>query len=205
MISVSHLYTNNQESLEEFVGTALVIGGGIALLGLIMAISEKKVLSELEDSLINVYSNDYLAMKIDVNQERINKSIFDKLTLSGRFKNKILSENGVSLIVNKKTAVYIKQKFGRYPMFEIIGTNRSYEVDYNKFVKDHHRLFKGFFSNKLEQAIGNERLADEIRINLGWLTEALKPFLFTNEITENSVKKVKVQAKKFQTLSIERE
>jgi len=60
MISVSHLYTNNQESLEEFVGTALVIGGGIALLGLIMAISEKKVLSELEDSLINVYSNNNL-------------------------------------------------------------------------------------------------------------------------------------------------
>jgi len=43
MISVSHLYVD-QEPLEEFVGTTLAVGGGIALLGLIIALGQKRVL-----------------------------------------------------------------------------------------------------------------------------------------------------------------
>jgi len=142
-------------------------------------------------------------MGLEIDEESLGTNILDKLRLSGRFKEKILSENGISLIVNKKAATYIKQKFGKYPMFQLIGTDKSYEADYDKFMRDHNKLFNKFFATKLQKAAQNERLSDDIRINAAWLHQALRPFLKTNDITENSVKKIKVQAKKFQTVSFE--
>jgi len=201
MISTYKLFEPVEESI---LGTTALIGGAAALLyWMFSSYSDSaKELDMLENDLISVYSDDYLTLGLTLKKD-YEPSFMDNFNISGRFKQRMLSSKGISLIVNKKAAVLFKQKFGSAPMFSIIGTNKTYKTSYDRFLKDHSRFFTEF-NQKIDQ-LANFDFPKAVIVNLRWMSYVLNA-LTNAQFDKNvgsSIDKVHIQGKQFTTIQFE--
>ena len=97
-------------------------------------------------------------------------------SLSGKVWNKLIQGDNVALVVNRPTLIYLKQKFGKYPIFKMLGTNDVKSFTRREFYET-HRSLQGLFSNNLEKGLlkSNNR---KVRANGTFLIYAIQALLF---------------------------
>jgi len=175
MLSTSKLYTTN---LTESLGAVALF----SLIGyLVLAIKASLSADELENQFLEAYEDSLLTLTLDIDEEQIGFQLPSITTHSNLFK-RIVHNGQIDLVVNLKTANLLKQKFGKYPMFKILKTNKSMSMDIDQFQNTHSSLLDTFISENKLAEIANKISDPNIRTNLLYIGKLLNVLMSTKVV-----------------------
>ena len=175
MLSTSKLYTTN---LTESLGAVALF----SLIGyLVLAIKASLSADELENQFLEAYEDSLLTLTLDIDEEQIGFQFPSVTTHSNLFK-RIVHNGQIDLVVNLKTANLLKQKFGKYPMFKILKTNKSMSMDIDQFQNTHSSLLDTFISENKLAEIANKISDPNIRTNLLYIGKLLNVLMSTKVV-----------------------